>query len=166
MSTASLYERNLGLAINIAREYRQMPGMEYQDIEQEARIGLWIACRAHDRQRKFSAFASVVIHRRLIQLLRTATALKHRPLNHAQRWGVNDRGEQIQIVDLLEGGRDPADLVVARETWERLCAATQTLTPLEHVALEQVLTDRYDSHVRNVENANRRMKDKLKAAVA
>ena len=166
MTVTQRYERNVGLAASIATGYFIRGGDE-DDVHQEARIGLWIACRKFDPAKgRFAPFAAFVIHRRLQALVLAAKRLKHGPLNESVRYGVSDRGDEVAILELIPGGRDPLEVVVARDMWERLCAAVDTLTPLEREALELVLTDQYDSRDRRVENSVRRVRAKLKEAIA
>ena len=64
------------IALGLAREYR-VPGMDPDDVRQEALVALWEACRAYDREKgTFPPFARLVINRRLTDLLRAATREK------------------------------------------------------------------------------------------
>ena len=64
------------IALAIAPEYR-IPGLEPDDVRQEALVALWEACGDHDEKKgPFPAFARLVIHRRLRDLLQAATRLK------------------------------------------------------------------------------------------
>lgn len=86
MTVPGLYERHVGLAVSIARDY-WLPGADSDDVAQEARIGLWVAAREYDPARgvPFAAWASIVIRRRLVGLLRAARAEKQLVLTDAGR---------------------------------------------------------------------------------
>ena len=126
MTVPALYTRHLGLAINIAKGFH-LPGSEIQDVHQEARIGLWIACRNYDIQRgAFPAFAQVVIRRRLTKLLQAALSERHQILTLADRDGWVD----------LEHEPDLERVVVARETLREIVERQ------DEIALEKVLHNR------------------------
>lgn len=60
------------IARAIAREYF-IRGADRDDVEQEALVALWEACRCYDRSKgTFPAFARLVIHRRLRDAVKIA----------------------------------------------------------------------------------------------
>jgi RNA polymerase sigma factor (sigma-70 family) len=76
MTIGALWTRNRPVELGIARDYR-IPGLDPDDIRQEALVALWEACRAYDNTKgKLPTFARTVIHRRLTDLLRAATTAK------------------------------------------------------------------------------------------
>lgn len=80
----ALWVKHRGLALAIARDF-YLPGSERQDVEQEALIALWQACRDHDDSKgSFPMWARVVIKTHLTDCLRRATRGKHGPLNKAR----------------------------------------------------------------------------------
>lgn len=95
----SLFTRHRRIALGIAADYR-VPGMEPDDVRQEALLGLWEAARAHDPARgPFPPFARTIVERRCVDLLRAAGRLKQRVLTDAVR------DEQLELVpspDVLE----------------------------------------------------------------
>ncbi len=166
MSVPALYTRHLRWALSIAPDY-WLPGADRKDVDQELRIALWIACRDFDPGRgfKFKTFARVVIHRRLADKVREATALKNRPLTDSIREGVGDDGDMVAMVELLAGGRDPLEEVLERERLEQLVTAYGLLTAHERASLARVVHGGAcpDKRVHNAAYSARR---KLKAALA
>lgn len=73
MTVPALWTKHRNIAYTIAHEWR-VPGMDQDDIAQEALIALWDACRRHDKTRgPFPPFARMVIKARMVDLLRAAT---------------------------------------------------------------------------------------------
>lgn len=77
METVSArWTKHRPIAVAIADEWR-IPGMDSDDIRQEALVALWEACRSYDRDRgKFPAWARLTIRSRLADLLEHATRQK------------------------------------------------------------------------------------------
>lgn len=76
MNVPALWTKNRGIALGIAPEWR-IPGLDPDDVRQEALIALWEAARCHDREKgPFPPFARLVIQRRLRDLLQAATRQK------------------------------------------------------------------------------------------
>lgn len=152
-------------ALTVAREYR-IPGAERQDVEQEALFALWKAFRDYDHSRdaSFKTFAALVIRRHLITCMRAGLREKHRPLNLAARTGINDDGEDMPIVELVAGGRDPADVVIALEEIRRLRRGVAQLSPLEREALGHVVAGVRYAGRKEIDNGAHRAKRKLREA--
>jgi DNA-directed RNA polymerase specialized sigma24 family protein len=127
-----------------------VPGYEPEDLAQEARLALF---QAGD---PVGPLATVVIQRRLISLLRSATRERQRALNDSVR-----RHDEHAALDLLPGGRDPADVVCARDELRR---RGETLTPSERRALVYVVAGIPYERDRRVDNAVTRARRKLRAA--
>ena len=72
----ALWTKHRPIALAIARDWR-IPGMDPDDVRQEALIALWEACRCHDKEKgPFPPFARLVIGRRMRDLLQAATRQK------------------------------------------------------------------------------------------
>jgi DNA-directed RNA polymerase specialized sigma24 family protein len=72
----ALWTKHRSIALAIAPEWR-IPGLDQDDVRQEALIALWEACGSHDKTKgPFPAFARLVIKRRLRDLLQAATRQK------------------------------------------------------------------------------------------
>jgi RNA polymerase sporulation-specific sigma factor len=170
VTVPALYTKHRPQARKIAHTF-WIPGIERQDVEQEADIGLWIAARKWDPEggASFKSFAELVIRRRLSTLLSASLREGRDPKNEAPRYLVNGDGEEVAIVDTLPGGLDPYEVNVTRELFERLCAAARSLTPLERTALERVANG--DSYTaggkkdKQMDNAITRMRAKLRAPI-
>jgi RNA polymerase sporulation-specific sigma factor len=170
MSAGSLYAQHRNLAEAISREWR-IPGLDRDDLSQEAQIGLWVAARSWRRERNasFKNFARLVIKRRLATILKAALREKHRPLNEALRVWTTEDGE-VAIIDVIEGGEDPLDVVITRERLQRITAAAATLTATEREALAHHLNGGafYEDGVKNkrIDNGVIRARAKLRKAAA
>lgn len=165
MTVAELLEEWRPFAITLAREY-WIPGADRQDVEQEAMVALWHAARDYraGHGTTFKTFAKLVIRRHLIECVRAGLRGKHSLLSRAARVAVNDEDEQIAIVELLAGGRDPADIVVALEEIRALRVAIAGLSPLERKGLGHVVAGVQYRRDRQVDNAIQRARRKLRAA--
>lgn len=117
MNVPALWTKNRGIALGIAPEWR-IPGLDPDDVRQEALIALWEAARCHDRDKgPFPPFARLVIQRRLRDLLQAATRQKRtaefseftEPVGPALEETVLNR-EQLQLALY-----DP--VVVRRREW-------------------------------------------------
>lgn len=116
MTTAALWTKHRGIAIGIANEYR-IPGMDPDDVRQEALIGLWEAARAYDPSvGPFAAFARTVVTRRCVDLLRASGRGKQRVLTDAVR------DEQLELVPT----GDLIDTVLRRERLREALADDQS----------------------------------------
>ena len=97
---------------------------------------------------------------------------KHEPLNdafsltaRADNVTAQADNDDIAIIDTLAGGRDPYEVVVLRETFERLAAAVASLSELERTALAVTVTDAGYTHDKQLDNAVFRARHKLRTAV-
>jgi RNA polymerase sigma factor (sigma-70 family) len=114
----ALFTKHRGLAIGIAADYR-VPGMEPDDVRQEALIGLWVASGQHDPAvGPFGAFARTVVTRRCVDLLREAGRKKRQVLTAASR------DEALELVP----GADVMDLILARERLREAVSAPEDFT--------------------------------------
>lgn len=152
MSAPALYSKHLGIAVGQARSF-YLPGGDRDDVLQEARIGLWQACRRYDpEQGPFAPFARSVIHRHLASRLRTATRGKHLLLTEAAR-----------DVDSPTLDDTTFAMVVARERLGLIVAAVRRLTPAERLTLRRILDA---DHIASKQDDNERyrLRTKLRAA--
>lgn len=105
-------------------------GGDQDDLVQEAMIGLYRAVRDFDPRAgaSFRTFAELCVSSQLVTAIRTATRLKHGPLNQAvslQRPAPADgdgEGDGHTLGDLIPAppGTDPAEQVLAEERIEEL----------------------------------------------
>ena len=95
----ALWTKHRPIAYKAVGEFR-IPGMERQDVEQEALVALWEACRRWDPERgKFPPFAKAVIRNTLIDLLRRTSC---RPVEVPLEVDVRVEPETGQLRMVLE----------------------------------------------------------------
>lgn len=158
----SLWTKHRKIADGIASEY-YFPGADWQDVRQEAYIGLWIAAGQWDEEKgaSFKSFAHLVIRRRLSALVRMALAEKHRPLNESVRSGMNEDGEIVPIIDLVTGDPEPFDQIVAQERLRKMVDAISHLTDVERESLALMLNGVEYKGNKRVDNGIQRAKRKI-----
>lgn len=145
-----------------ARRYRNVPGLEPEDLLQEGLLGLLAAVHAYKESNgSFSAFATTCIRNRMLSLLR-----RHMPAGDFEL----PEGEEILSALPDSGQADPAALVVAQEEAERLFfRLREQLTPLEYRVLTAHLAGRRYKEIakslavseKTVDNALQRVRQKL-----
>lgn len=95
------WTRHRPIAHAIARDYF-IRGASREDVEQEALIALWEACRCYDRSKgTFPPFARIVIHRRLRDAVKIANRHYHKPTDHADEEQAPDEIEARHKVDAV-----------------------------------------------------------------
>lgn len=75
MTRASLYTKHRRIALGEARDWR-IPGLDTDDVRQEANVALWEATGCYDGNGAFPSFARLVIRRHMRDLLQKATRQK------------------------------------------------------------------------------------------
>jgi RNA polymerase sigma factor (sigma-70 family) len=137
---AELARRYRGLIMAVTRWPGR--GVTREDLRQEALIGLFQACRAHDPSKgSFGKLAGACVRNRVWRAQAHAARAKHRVLTDAlgldHRNGVDGDGEQLTIAERLPArdGVDPARVVEARERLAEISAALKALTPAYREAL-------------------------------
>lgn len=131
MTTAALWTKHRPIAHKEAASFH-IPGMDREDVRQEALLELWRAARAFDRSRgTFPPYARLRVHSHLVNLLRKATREKR-------------AGRTVELPDVPSGG-DTHGLVQLR-------LALQDLTQPQRDALAAHLNGTYDCRDRSVEN--------------
>jgi RNA polymerase sporulation-specific sigma factor len=103
-----------------ARNYF-IAGADHDDVVQEGMIGLYKAVRDFraDKLASFRAFADLCITRQILTAVKTATRMKHAPLN--QSVSINKpqyQGDDARtLLDMLESptSRDPEDVLIKHE---------------------------------------------------
>lgn len=153
-------------------------GGDRDDLVQEAMIGLYRAIREYDpvAGASFRTFAELCATRQLVTAIRTATRLKHGPLNHAvslQRPTLVD-GDEHTLGDLLAApvSTDPAELVLSAERIDELQAhVDESLSNLEAEVLRLHvdgvragdIAARLERCSKSVDNTLQRVRRKLSA---
>jgi RNA polymerase sporulation-specific sigma factor len=174
-----LLERYRRLAGAKARGYF-LAGGDYDDLQQEAMIGLFKAIRDFRYgQSSFRAFAELCVTRQIMTAIKGACRQKHQPLNrYVSLWGlrvIDDPSERLVEELFDQRVPDPADEVVSLEGQAAMRAALATmLSSLEVDVLRlhldgcsyQEISDRLGRHTKAVDNALQRIKRKLEAHLA
>lgn len=180
-----LLERYRCFARSKARGYFLI-GADFDDIVQEGMIGLFKAARdfRSDRESCFRAFAEVCITRQIVSAIRTATRLKHRPLNQYVSLSglrliddLGDRGTDTLLIDLHDAHHspDPAEEVLQSDELAAIRHSVTTLLSgfeVEVLSLYldgrsyQEIGEQLGRHSKSVDNALQRIKRKLEAHLA
>lgn len=112
-----------------------LAGADKDDIIQEGMIGLFKAVRDYkpDRDAAFPTFAELCITRQIITAVKSASRLKHAPLNTYVSLDkpVNDEEYDHSLMDIIASGdsSNPEDIIIDRENKE-----------LVEVKMEEVLS--------------------------
>jgi len=131
------------LVDRMARTY-WLPGGDEDDLRQEALLGLLRACRDYRPERAaFVGFAKLAVERTVITAVHAATRRKHETLNGAVSLDAPLPDADLDgatLGDVVAGGRDPVDDVIAterrREFMVRAAELTSQLSDLERSALD------------------------------
>lgn len=136
-----VHERLAPMMLAIAGEYFA-PGLTGDDLLQEARIGLWKACRDYDGRGAFKAFAALCVRRQVITAVVTATRGKHSALNERMSLDApasQDSSDTALLGDVLPAGGDlPEARVELAEELRELALKMARLTELERGAVLHV----------------------------
>ncbi|MEG2958000.1 MAG: RNA polymerase sporulation sigma factor SigH [Christensenellaceae bacterium] len=96
-------------------------GADKEDIVQEGMIGLYKAIRDYNIEKKasFRAFAELCITRQIITAIKTATRLKHQPLNSyiSLNKPIYDEESERTMVDMLVATKmsNPEEIIIDNE---------------------------------------------------
>lgn len=114
------------------------PGLEHDDLLQEARIGLFKACRGWNGSAPFPAFAVLVVDRHLATAVKMAQAGKHSPLNDSVRFEQPaDDDWELTLADVVPAPActDPAVIVETRCELRLVLDAVSRFTAMESTVL-------------------------------
>lgn len=150
-------------------------GADKDDIIQEGMIGLYKAIKDYDRGRlaSFRSFAEICITRQIITAIKTATRMKHMPLNFyiSLNKPVYEESERtLEDVIPEEKNIDPMELFIGREDLDIIESKIgEVLSPLELEVLMSYLEGRtyqeisgtIHRDVKCIDNALQRVKRKL-----
>lgn len=174
-ATEFLLSRYRPLVETKARTYF-LVGADHEDVVQEGFIGLIKAIRDFrtDRPAKFRPFAELCVTRQIITAVKTATRLKHLPLNDSISLtaSVSPDARETVLEDVVPDARqtDPEGLLLSdgelRALCERLCC---TLSDFERNVLKgfasglsyREIAERLQCHTKAVDNALQRIKKKV-----
>ena len=148
-------------------------GGDSEDLIQEGTFGLLSAIRRYDPAdgASFSTYAERCIRMRLLSAIKSASRLKHVPLNDGISLEQLSEDPGTDILSLPELVRhDPEDLILAKESKEELRAASsRCLSRFEIKVLDLYLeglsyreiAERLCRNAKSVDNAVQRIRRKL-----
>ena len=150
-----------------------LAGGDSEDLIQEGTFGLVSAIRqfSPDCDTSFKTFAELCIRKRLYSAIKSASRLKHFPLNDGVSFvqlSEDHRAPLSAVPEVFR--RSPEDLVLARESKEELYTAfSRCLSPFENKVLDLYLdglsyreiAQRLDKEPKAVDNAVQRIRRKL-----
>jgi len=150
-----------------------LAGGDSEDLIQEGTFGLLSAIRNYDPTcgTTFKTFAEHCIRMRLLSAIKSASRLKHLPLNDGISLEQLSEDSGVDLAALPDGFiYDPEELVLAQESREELYVAfSRCLSKLEFRVLKYYLdglsyreiADRIQKSERSVDNAVQRIRHKL-----
>jgi RNA polymerase sporulation-specific sigma factor len=174
----SLITRYRGAARAKASNYFLI-GADRDDLLQEAFIGLTKAVRDFDPEHgaSFASFADLCITRQILTAIKTATRLKHTPLNSYVSFDrPHDEDPERCVADAVavEEAADPLDQLVADDDLRALHQIVRdVLSELEAKVLRlyvegrsyQEIADLLGRQVKSIDNALQRIKRKLEGRI-
>jgi RNA polymerase sporulation-specific sigma factor len=156
----------------IVRDY-YAPGLDREDLMQEARIGVFKALRDFKGERgNLGAFVSLVVRRQVVTAVKTATRGKHTPLNFAVT-AIEQDGEERDALELqAAAGADPFEVLRQRADHGAVADSIRNLSRLERDALVLMLAEHsyleiaetLGTNYKAVDNAITRARLKLRGA--
>ncbi len=166
----ALAERYIRVVRMCARPYF-LAGGDSEDLIQEGMIGLLSAIREYDESKgaNFKTYAEACVHNRILSAVRSASRMKHAPLND----GVSLEdvlSDESQSLGTSYYERSPEEQVLARESEsEFISAFTRCLSKLEteilHLYLQGLsyseIADSTGKDSKAVDNAVQRIRRKL-----
>ena len=169
---SALTERYLPLVNACARPMKLLGG-EGKDLSQEGVFGLISAIRNYDPQAgaAFKTFAEHCIRMRLLSAVKSASRLKHFPLNDSMSYEQLSEESDPRLSAVLDiFHRNPEDVVLARENKEELYKAlSDCLSKYETNVLSlylnglsyQEIGKQLGRDTKSVDNAVQRIRRKL-----
>ena len=169
---SALTERYLPMVNACARPMKLLGG-EGKDLSQEGVFGLISAIRSFDPQAgaSFKTFAEHCIRMRLLSAVKSASRLKHFPLNDSMSFEQLSEESDPRLSAVLETfHRNPEDVVLARENKEELYKAlSDCLSKFEKKVFTlyldglsyQEIGKQLGKETKSVDNAVQRIRRKL-----
>ena len=167
----ALVERYMRLVRSCARPLF-LAGGDSEDLIQEGMFGLLSAIRQFDPSdgASFRTFAEHCIRMRLYSAIKSASRLKHLPLNNGVSLEQLSEDSPMQLSAIPDVLRNPEELVLARERTEELYSElAQCLSGLEKQVLALYLeglsyreiASRLRKEEKSIDNAVQRIRRKL-----
>lgn len=175
MAIQVLLTRYSNLIRNITYKYFA-PGVDRDDLIQEGNIGLLNAIRDYkfEHPTSFKVFCALCVQRQIITAVKSATRQKHSPLNlyiSFDKPATDDENSRSMHETIInKQAPSPEELFVERErVVEILTRLKDKLSPFESKVLDgqlmklsyQEIANMLDKHVKSVDNAMQRIRNKL-----
>lgn len=153
-----------------------LAGADKDDIIQEGMIGLFKAVRDYrtDKDASFRSFAELCITRQIISAVKSASRLKHSPLNSyiSLDKPIQDENYDATLLDIIAAGQaaNPEDIIIGRENMEQVeIKMEEVLSRFECEVLSLYLTGKSYSSIasilkkdpKSIDNALQRIKKKF-----
>lgn len=153
-----------------------LAGADKDDIIQEGMIGLFKAVRDYktDKDAAFRSFAELCITRQIISAVKSASRLKHSPLNSyiSLDKPIQDDNYDSTLLDIIAAGgaSNPEDIIIGRENMEQVeIKMEEVLSRFECEVLSLYLTGKSYSEIsvilkkdpKSIDNALQRIKKKF-----
>lgn len=151
-------------------------GADKEDIIQEGMIGLFKGIRDYNPEKAccFKSFAELCIQRQIITAIKSATRLKHSPLNTYISLDMPLYNEEFDktLIDSIANTKvlEPEEIIISQEEVGNMEAIMLTvLSDLEWVVLTNYVTgksyyeiaEELNREVKSIDNALQRVKKKL-----
>lgn len=151
-------------------------GSDRDDVVQEGRIGLYKAIADYDETKKssFKSFAELCITRQIITSVKSATRLKHSPLNSyvSIYKPMNEEEETRPLLEMLHNDLtvDPLERLLSEEKFNHLQSTImKALTQLEWEVLHHYMhgysydeiATRLNREEKSIDNALQRVRRKM-----
>ena len=174
-ATEYILNKYKGLVKARARAYFLI-GADHEDIVQEGMIGLYKAIRdfKEDKQSSFAAFADLCATRQIVTAIKTATRLKHIPLNNyiSLNKPIYDDESEKTMIELVSETlvSDPEQIVINEESFKHVSAEiSKHLSKFEKSVLGLYLDGKSYQEIsvvlkrtaKSIDNALQRIKRKL-----
>ncbi len=153
-----------------------LAGADKDDIIQEGMIGLFKAVRDYktDKDAAFRSFAELCITRQIISAVKSASRLKHSPLNSyiSLDKPIMDDNYDSTLLDIIAAGgsANPEDIIIGRENMEQVeIKMEEVLSRFECEVLSLYLTGKSYNEIsailkkdsKSIDNALQRIKKKF-----
>lgn len=154
-------------------------GADSEDVMQEGMIGLFKAVKGYrgGNNASFKTFASLCVNRQIITAIKTASRIKHFPLNSSISLdvpaGEREDGETIENI-LVSQSDSPEELMLVRDIIERIIINTpQFLSKFEQKVWSaylsgknyNIIADELGKSPKSIDNAIQRIKRKVEKYV-
>ena len=155
-------------------------GADRDDIIQEGMLGLFKAIRDYDdtKNNSFRTFAELCITRQIITAVKTATRLKHTPLNNYVSFNkpVYEDETEKTLLEILNNRLelDPEEIIINREKLEETEEKIKdSLSKFENTVLNLYLSGKnyqeiailLEKPAKSIDNALQRIKKKITALI-